>query len=47
MGARAYEELFRLKAGDDENVRHALAFFREVGATRYIREAEELLAVKT
>jgi tetratricopeptide (TPR) repeat protein len=47
MGARAYEELFRLKAGDDENVRHALAFYREVAATRYIREAEEFLAVKT
>ncbi len=47
MGARSYEEFFRLQAGGEEDLRRALAFFREVGATRYIAEAEERLAVKT
>ena len=47
MGAHSYEAFFRLKAGDDENVRRALAFYRGVAATRYIREAEDILAVKT
>ncbi len=47
MGARSFEAFFRLQAGGEEEVRRALAFFREVGATRYIHEAEELLAVKT
>jgi tetratricopeptide (TPR) repeat protein len=28
----------------DEQLRHALAFYREVGATAYLREAESLLA---
>jgi thioredoxin-like negative regulator of GroEL len=28
----------------DEQLRTALAFFRSVGATRYVREGEELLA---
>jgi class 3 adenylate cyclase/tetratricopeptide (TPR) repeat protein len=47
MGARSYEAFFRLQAGGEEDVRRALAFFRDVGATRYIREAEERLAVRT
>ena len=49
------EALARLRAADklltagrrveaDEQLDRALAFFRSVGATRYIREAEELLA---
>ena len=46
MGAPAYEAFFRLQAGDEENVRRALAFYRGVGATRYIAEAEAALAVK-
>jgi class 3 adenylate cyclase/tetratricopeptide (TPR) repeat protein len=46
MGAPSYEAFFRLQAGDEENVRRALAFYREVGATRYIAEAEAALAVK-
>jgi tetratricopeptide (TPR) repeat protein len=45
MGALSFEAFFRLQAGDEENVRRALDFYREVGATRYIREAEEQLAV--
>jgi tetratricopeptide (TPR) repeat protein len=43
-GDIAFAAHLRLRAGDPENVAAALAFFRSVGATRYIREAEELLA---
>ncbi len=43
MGARSFEAFFRLQAGGEEDVRRALAFFREAGATRYIAEAEALL----
>ena len=54
MGTRPYEALARLRAaetlvaegrraGADEHLAKALAFFRSVGATRYIREAEALL----
>jgi hypothetical protein len=46
MGAPSYEAFLRLQAGDEENVRRALAFYREVGARRYIAEAEAALAVK-
>jgi class 3 adenylate cyclase/tetratricopeptide (TPR) repeat protein len=38
---------FRLQSGAEEQVRRALDFYRGVGATRYIRQAEELLAVRT
>ncbi len=55
MGSRSDEALARLRAADkhvvagrraeaDEQLGKALAFFRSVGATRYIREAEALLA---
>jgi tetratricopeptide (TPR) repeat protein len=55
IGARPYEAFARLRAagalaadGDrrsaDEQLRRALAFYRSVGATRYVREGEALLA---
>jgi hypothetical protein len=34
----------RMAASDPENVAKALAFWRSVGATRYIREGEAMLA---
>jgi class 3 adenylate cyclase/tetratricopeptide (TPR) repeat protein len=45
-GCKADTAFFRLQSGAEEDVRRALDFYRGVGATRYIREAEELLAVK-
>jgi len=36
--------LARLRAGDEENVRRALEFYRSVDATAYVREAEAALA---
>jgi hypothetical protein len=44
-GFKAYEAFFRLQSRTEADVRLALDFYRSVGATRYIREAEELLAV--
>jgi class 3 adenylate cyclase len=55
MGAATHEAHARLhaaralveagqRAAADQQLAHALAFFRRVGATRYIREAEVLLA---
>ena len=55
MGARPYGALAALRAAEmfvgegrraeaDEQLSRALAFFRSVGATRYIREGEALLA---
>jgi class 3 adenylate cyclase/tetratricopeptide (TPR) repeat protein len=55
MGARPYAALAALRAADehvragrraaaDEELGRALAFFRSVGATRYVREGERLLA---
>jgi class 3 adenylate cyclase/tetratricopeptide (TPR) repeat protein len=44
MGARPAEAYVRLKAGDEASVRRALEFWRSVGATRYVNEAESLLA---
>ena len=39
------EEMYaRLRTGSEANVRQALDFYRSVGATRYIREGEALLA---
>ena len=46
-GFKTDAAFFRLQSGTEEDVRLALDFYRGVGATRYIREAEELLAVKT
>jgi tetratricopeptide (TPR) repeat protein len=46
-GFKTDAAFFRLQSEAEEDVRLALDFHREVGATRYIREAEELLAVKT
>jgi hypothetical protein len=45
-GFKADAAFFRLQSGTEEDVRRALGFYRGVGATRYIREAEELLAVE-
>ena len=55
MGCPAPEAFFRLRAAEqlvregrraeaDEQLRPALAFYRGVGATRYVREGEALLA---
>jgi class 3 adenylate cyclase/tetratricopeptide (TPR) repeat protein len=44
-GFKADAAFFRLQTGAEEDVRRALDFYRDVGATRYIRQAEELLAV--
>ena len=55
MGAARSAALARLRAAQefartgrraeaDDQLRHALSFFRSVGATRFIREAEALLA---
>ena len=43
IGSLPDEARARLCAGDPENVGKALAFYRSVGATRYIREGESLL----
>jgi tetratricopeptide (TPR) repeat protein len=55
MGIASHEAFFRLRAAErlveegrraeaDEQLRRALAFYRSVGATRYVREGEALLA---
>jgi len=55
MGAARSEALARLRAAErlvrdgrraeaDEQLQRALAFYRSVGATRYVREGEALLA---
>jgi class 3 adenylate cyclase/tetratricopeptide (TPR) repeat protein len=44
MGAKPAEGYVRIKARDEANVRRALDFWRSVGASRYIAEAESLLA---
>jgi class 3 adenylate cyclase/tetratricopeptide (TPR) repeat protein len=47
MGARASEAYCRLAAargGDTAQLERALRFYRSVGATRYVREGESLLA---
>ena len=44
MGMRSYEAFFRLQTGAEQDVRAALEFYRSVGATRYVREGESLLA---
>ena len=55
MGSPAHEAFYRLRAAEqlvgegrraeaDEQLGPALAFYRSVGATRYVREGEALLA---
>jgi hypothetical protein len=44
IGVLASEAFYRLQAGTEHDVRAALAFYRSVGATRYVREGEALLA---
>jgi tetratricopeptide (TPR) repeat protein len=47
MGAiadEAYDRLAAARAGDLSQLERALAFYRSVGAARYVREAEALLA---
>jgi class 3 adenylate cyclase/tetratricopeptide (TPR) repeat protein len=55
MGSSTFEAFYRLRAAEqlvadgrraeaDEQLRPALAFYRDVGATRYVREGEALLA---
>jgi hypothetical protein len=55
MGVPAHEAFYRLRAAEqlvgegrraeaDEQLRPALAFYRGVGATRYVREGEALMA---
>ena len=45
IGSLPDEARARLRAGDPENVRRALEFYRSVSATRYIQEGEALLAM--
>jgi tetratricopeptide (TPR) repeat protein len=55
MGSPAHDAFYRLRAAEqlvgegrraeaDEQLRPALAFYRSVGATRYVREGEALMA---
>jgi hypothetical protein len=43
-GFRALEAFFRLQSGSEEDARRAADFYRGVAATRYLREAEAVLA---
>ncbi|CAN5331425.1 hypothetical protein BH18ACT12_BH18ACT12_04110 [soil metagenome] len=44
IGAHAFAAFYRLQSGTEDDVRAALEFYRGVGATRYVREGEALLA---
>lgn len=44
IDAPAFEAFFRLRSGTEEDLQSALAFYRRVRATRYVREGEALLA---
>jgi hypothetical protein len=44
IGVAAHEAFYRLQSGTAADVRAALEFYRRVRATRFIREAEALLA---
>jgi class 3 adenylate cyclase/tetratricopeptide (TPR) repeat protein len=44
MGDVSLEAFYRLQTGMEQDVRAALVFYRRVGATRYLREGEALLA---
>jgi class 3 adenylate cyclase len=43
-GIRSFAAFFRLQSGTEDDVRRALGFYREVRATRYLREADAMLA---
>jgi hypothetical protein len=43
-GWPAFEMFYRLQSGTEQDLRAALDFYRRVGATRYVREGEALLA---
>jgi hypothetical protein len=43
-GSKPDEAEARLHAGTEEQLEQALEFYRSVGATRFIREGEALLA---
>ncbi|TML00551.1 MAG: hypothetical protein E6G36_14420 [Actinobacteria bacterium] len=40
----AFEAFYRLQSGNEPDVRAALEFYRRVGATRYLRQGEAMLA---
>jgi class 3 adenylate cyclase/tetratricopeptide (TPR) repeat protein len=44
MGIKSWEAVLRLQTGSEQDVRAALDFYRRVGATRYVREGEAMLA---
>jgi hypothetical protein len=44
IGDVANEAYARLQSGEPAQVERALAFYRSVGATRYVEQAEGLLA---
>jgi class 3 adenylate cyclase/tetratricopeptide (TPR) repeat protein len=44
MGMPVQEAFFRLQTGAEQDVQAALTYFRGVGAVRYVREAEAMLA---
>ena len=44
IGDVSLEAFYRLQTGVEQEVRQALAFYRGVAATRYLREGETLLA---
>jgi hypothetical protein len=44
IGAKPEAAYARLRSGEPAEVERALAFYRAVGAARYVHEAEELLA---
>ena len=44
LASEAYCRLAAARAGDLAQLEPALAFYRSVGATRYVREGESLLA---
>jgi len=44
IDAPAWEAFYRLQSGTESDVRAALEFYRGVGATRYVRQGESMLA---
>jgi HD-GYP domain-containing protein (c-di-GMP phosphodiesterase class II) len=44
-GDKAHEAYCRLRARSDDQIERALGFYRSVGAVRYVRDAEALLAM--
>jgi tetratricopeptide (TPR) repeat protein len=44
MGSPADGAFYRLRSGAEQDVRAAIEFYRRIGATRYVREGESLLA---